>query len=123
MQQTDWLASNRLSRGPYVDHSGNPGLYVLLRSHATMVKRRSNQFIKESIRELYNRNYLFRFEAYEDSDDKEEKNFASYENTAIFCVSMFQYITEAVIFSKGAPYRRSIFSNGKFKLSTLNKIF
>lgn len=53
------------------------------------------------------------FEAYEDSDNKRDKSFASYENTAVFVVSMFQYLGEAVIFSKGAPYRRSIFSNCK----------
>jgi magnesium-transporting ATPase (P-type) len=54
------------------------------------------------------------FEAYEDSENKKEKNFSSYENTAVFTVSMFQYLAEAVIFSKGAPYRRSIFSNCNF---------
>lgn len=61
---------------------------------------------------LYTRTQVW-FEAYEDSENKDEKNFTSYENTAIFLVSMFQYITAAVIFSKGAPYRRSIFSNRK----------
>ncbi len=56
------------------------------------------------------------FEAYEDSSNKRDKNFMSYQNSAVFIVSMFQYLGEAVIFSKGAPYRRSIFSNCKFSI-------
>lgn len=35
----------------------------------------------------------------------------SMQGTAVFCVSMFQYITLAIIYSKGFPYRRAIFSN------------
>lgn len=37
--------------------------------------------------------------------------FASYENYAIFTLSMFQYIATAVVFSKGKPYRKSIHTN------------
>jgi hypothetical protein len=33
----------------------------------------------------------------------------SMQGTAIFCVSMFQYITLAIIYSKGFPYRRPLF--------------
>ncbi len=62
------------------------------------------------------------FESYEDSDDKSEKNFASYENTAIFTVAMFQYIAEAVIFSKGAPYRLTMFSNPLFMISIITTL-
>ena len=34
-----------------------------------------------------------------------------YENSAVFTVSLFQYITAGVIFSKGMPYRKNIFTN------------
>nr|CAD2190844.1 unnamed protein product [Meloidogyne enterolobii] len=41
----------------------------------------------------------------------------SMQGTAVFCVSMFQYITLAIIYSKGFPYRRAIFSNKPLCLS------
>lgn len=37
-----------------------------------------------------------------------------YEASAIFIVSSFQYVTEAVVFSASLPYRKSIFSNKLF---------
>lgn len=40
--------------------------------------------------------------------------FDSYENYAVFCLSIFQYITMAVVFSKGEPYRRPIYTNKIF---------
>uniref|UniRef100_A0AC35THH9 Cation-transporting ATPase n=1 Tax=Rhabditophanes sp. KR3021 TaxID=114890 RepID=A0AC35THH9_9BILA len=43
------------------------------------------------------------------TDDVEDKR--SMQGTAIFCVSTFQYITLAIIYSKGHPFRKSIFSN------------
>jgi cation-transporting ATPase 13A3/4/5 len=51
------------------------------------------------------------YEAYEDSTNKDEKDFTSYENAAVFMVSMFQYVGESIVYSKGAPFRRSILSN------------
>ncbi|XP_063927285.1 polyamine-transporting ATPase 13A3-like isoform X2 [Zophobas morio] len=49
--------------------------------------------------------------------DKDE--VACVENFVIFTVSSFQYIILAVVFSKGKPYRRSIFSNYGFVLSAI----
>lgn len=44
---------------------------------------------------------------------------AGYENYTIFVVSCFQYIILAVVFSKGAPYRKSIFTNIGFIASLI----
>lgn len=43
--------------------------------------------------------------------------YKSYENYAVFCLSMFQYITLAFVFSKGRPYRKPIYTNTLFTLS------
>lgn len=40
-----------------------------------------------------------------------EFDFRGYENYTVFVVSSFQYMILAVVFSKGSPYRKSIFSN------------
>ncbi|XP_046580433.1 polyamine-transporting ATPase 13A3-like [Haliotis rubra] len=49
--------------------------------------------------------------------DNEDDYYASYENSAVFLISNYQYITLAVAFSKGAPFRKSIFSNYLFLLN------
>ncbi|KER31612.1 hypothetical protein T265_02127 [Opisthorchis viverrini] len=69
-------------------------------------------------------NYLFQLGAYfwiraqpwyinlyEVSDDFELMN---YESTVLFIISAYQYSILAIVFSKGAPYRRSIVSNTLF---------
>lgn len=40
--------------------------------------------------------------------------FTSFENYAVFSTSLFQYITMAIVFSQGKPYRMPIFTNFSF---------
>lgn len=53
------------------------------------------------------------------SDPNNTTFYSSYENYAVFSVSMFQYIIMAVAFSKAKPYRKSMFTNYIFLASLL----
>ncbi|TPP55946.1 Cation-transporting ATPase [Fasciola gigantica] len=43
-----------------------------------------------------------------------EYRYANYETTVVFIVSVYQYISLAIVFARGAPYRRSIVTNYMF---------
>ncbi|XP_033763289.1 probable cation-transporting ATPase 13A3 [Pecten maximus] len=43
--------------------------------------------------------------------ENEDYDYTSYENMAVYIISSYQYIMLGVIFSKGAPYRKTIFTN------------
>nr|XP_034180704.1 probable cation-transporting ATPase 13A3 [Osmia lignaria]XP_034180705.1 probable cation-transporting ATPase 13A3 [Osmia lignaria]XP_034180707.1 probable cation-transporting ATPase 13A3 [Osmia lignaria]XP_034180708.1 probable cation-transporting ATPase 13A3 [Osmia lignaria] len=49
----------------------------------------------------------------------DETGYTSYENYSVYCVSMFQYITMAIIFSRGKPYRKAIYTNIAFVFSII----
>ncbi|CAK9801945.1 Polyamine-transporting ATPase 13A3 [Anthophora plagiata] len=49
----------------------------------------------------------------------DDGNGSCYENYSVYCVSMFQYITMAIIFSRGKPYRKAIYTNAAFMFSIL----
>ncbi|KAH3823103.1 hypothetical protein DPMN_124902 [Dreissena polymorpha] len=52
-------------------------------------------------------------------DPEDEYNYVSYENMAIFVSSSYQYIILAIIFSKGKPYRKSLFTNYAFLVNLI----
>ncbi|XP_060098854.1 polyamine-transporting ATPase 13A3 [Heteronotia binoei] len=49
----------------------------------------------------------------------DEHNIRNYENTTLFFISSFQYLTVAVAFSKGKPFRQPCHKNYLFILSVL----
>lgn len=52
-----------------------------------------------------------RFKPYVENPDDA---YISYENTAVFYASAYQYIILAIVFAKGPPYRKYIFTNRKY---------
>lgn len=50
---------------------------------------------------------------YKEHITEDEDDLTSHDNYALFASSVFQYITLAVVFSKGKPYRQSLYSNRK----------
>ncbi|XP_050315902.1 polyamine-transporting ATPase 13A3 isoform X2 [Anthonomus grandis grandis] len=52
-------------------------------------------------------------------NNTDPEKVACVENYAIYTVSSFQYIILAIVFSKGYPYRKSIFSNYGFIISSV----
>ncbi|KAK7494113.1 hypothetical protein BaRGS_00014586 [Batillaria attramentaria] len=51
--------------------------------------------------------------------DNEEDDYVCHENAAVFLVSAYQYIILSVTFSKGAPFRKTIFSNWLFLINLI----
>jgi translation elongation factor EF-1alpha len=60
-----------------------------------------------------------RFEEFIPND---HRDYQCYEVTALFTMSGFQYIIMAVVFAKGAPYRKSMFTNCK-SVATVQDVF
>ncbi|XP_042334293.1 polyamine-transporting ATPase 13A2 isoform X2 [Sceloporus undulatus] len=47
------------------------------------------------------------------------QNLPNYENTVVFCVSGFQYLTLAVVLSKGYPFRKPLYTNVVFLVALI----
>ncbi|XP_034469935.1 probable cation-transporting ATPase 13A3 isoform X1 [Hippoglossus hippoglossus] len=53
------------------------------------------------------------------SSPHDHKNIKNYENTTLFYISSFQYLSVAIIFSKGKPFRQPSYKNWPFMLSCI----
>ena len=62
----------------------------------------------------HNESLLHRYEPY--ISDGETDDTKTFETTVIFAISSLQYLFMAFIFSKGPPYRKPIYTNGKYSI-------
>lgn len=53
-------------------------------------------------------------------DEARPLYFTSYENYAVYCTALFQYITMVVVFSQGKPYRRGLHTNVALLMSVVS---
>ena len=64
------------------------------------------------------------FIPYTPAGPDEDDDFASHENFAVYCVSSFQYIWLVLVFSRGAPFRRRLYTNVWFSaVIAINVVF
>lgn len=61
---------------------------------------------------------LQQFPWYKVHEPISDSDYKCWENYAIYCISMFQYITLAIVFNHGTPFRKSILTN-KLLISSL----
>lgn len=54
---------------------------------------------------------------YTESESLNDETLGCHQNYTIFIITCFQYVTLAIVFSKGAPYRKTIFSNRGFLIA------
>jgi len=68
---------------------------------------------------VQNQDWYLPMEGAKNATGLEDSHIASYENYAVFSVSMFQYIILAFVFSKGPPYRMPFYSNYGLMISMI----
>ncbi|XP_051874583.1 probable cation-transporting ATPase 13A4 [Pristis pectinata] len=56
------------------------------------------------------------------SQESNEDYYKSYENTTVYLLSIFSCITTAIVYCKGKPYRKPIYTNYIFMITTLAQI-